>query len=124
MTNHTQYKTALEKELQELTTELERIATQNKETGDWIATPTGVAEGEADKNEVADTTEEWNERRALMAQLELRYHNVTHALERFANNTYGICEICNEPIETERLEANPASRTCKMHIEQERELPL
>ena len=36
--------------------------------------------------------------------------------------TYGSCEISGEAIEVERLEANPAARTCKAHIEREAEL--
>ena len=124
MADNTHFKTTLEAEFAELTKELETIATYNPETGDWVAIPVGADIGNADENVTADTTEEWNERRALLGQLETRFNNLKKALDKFSENTFGICEICNEPIEPERLAANAAARTCKLHIERERELPL
>ena len=38
------------------------------------------------------------------------------ALERIEKGTYGICEVGNEEIEEDRLNANPAARTCKAHL--------
>lgn len=103
-------------------TELESIAVQNQKTGDWIAKPES-ASSDADVNLTADTVEGWNERRALVSQLEMRYHNVSLALDKIKEGTFGLCEICNDHIETNRLEVNPAARTCKIHLERERELP-
>ncbi|MGE5458125.1 MAG: SpoIIE family protein phosphatase [Methanococcaceae archaeon] len=34
------------------------------------------------------------------------------AFERMENGTYGICEVCGDPIEEERLEANPLLKVC------------
>ncbi len=118
-----EYKKDLENEHSNLVSELETIAVQDTRTGDWIARPDALT-GEADENVSADTTEEWNERRALVAQLETRYHNVSLALKKFTDNTFGKCEICEEQIENDRLNANAAARTCKIHLERERELPL
>ena len=117
------FKERLEEERKQLVVELNTIAVQDPESGDWVAKPDKVI-GEADPNLSADTTEDWNERRAMMAQLETRYHNVMIALKKFETNTYGICEISGEPIEADRLEANPAARTNKINMERERELPL
>jgi RNA polymerase-binding transcription factor DksA len=116
-------KKQLEAEHDNLIAELKTIAVKDSRTGDWIAQPDKLT-GEADPNMTADTTEGWNERRALLAQLETRYHNVLLALKKFEENTFGKCEICQEEVETARLDANPAARTCKMHMERERELPL
>lgn len=113
----------LEVELSTLTNELKSIAVYNSETGDWVSQPEKITTT-ADLNEHSDTVEEWNERRALVAQLETRYHNVLIALKKFENDTYGKCEICNDHIEPERLKVNLAARTCKMHIERGRELPF
>lgn len=124
MTDHTQYKSALEAELATLTTDLEAIAVLNTETGDWVAVTVTEDIGSADENVVADTTEEWNERRALLGQLEVRYHHITLALTKITDGTFGTCEICGEAIESDRLSANPAARTCKLHLERERELPF
>jgi phosphoserine phosphatase RsbU/P len=37
---------------------------------------------------------------------------VDAALERMERGTYGICDVCNEPIESERLLYNPLTRLC------------
>jgi len=118
------FKIQLETELGKVTSELEVIAVQSPETGDWVAIPVADDMGNADSNVEADVVEEWNERRALMEQLEIRYRNIVRALEKIKNDTYGICEISAEPIETERLEANPAARTNLANIDREKELPL
>ncbi|HME01145.1 MAG TPA: SpoIIE family protein phosphatase [Terriglobia bacterium] len=49
---------------------------------------------------------------------------VDSALERMENGTYGICEVCHDPVETERLIADPLMRYCLDHLtrEQQREL--
>ena len=118
-----EHKKYLETELENLVAELKTIAVQDSNTGDWVAQPEKVT-AEADANVGADTTEDWNERRAVVGQLETRYHNVLIALKKFEDGSYGTCEICGEQIEADRLDANPAARTCKIHLERERELPL
>jgi len=35
-----------------------------------------------------------------------------HALHKFDQGTYGLCEICGQPIEPARLEALPQARLC------------
>lgn len=49
---------------------------------------------------------------------------VDSALERMENGTYGRCEVCHEPIEQERLIADPLLRFCLDHLSapQRREL--
>ena len=118
------YKTTLETELTRVTSDLETVATKHPETGDWVAIPVSGDLGNADENVGADVVEEWNARRALMAQLEIRYRNITRALEKIETGTFGICEISGEPIEEERLHANPAARTNLANIDREKELPL
>lgn len=124
MSQTDEFKIQLEAELKKVVSDLETIAAQNKETGDWVAIPIAEEMGNADENVVADTAEEWSERRALMAQLEIRYQNIVRALEKIENNTYGICEISGQSIEEERLAANPAARTNLAHIDREKELPI
>jgi DnaK suppressor protein len=124
MSTRESYRVALETELAALTEELSAIATQDTRTGDWVAVPPTSVPESADDNSQADLIEAWNERRALMAQLEVRYHHVALALNKIATGTYGTCELCQVPIEPARLAANPASRTCQVHMERARELPL
>jgi len=51
-----------------------------------------------------------------------RLRDVTDALQRIANGTYGVCEGCEEPIPKKRLEVFPAARyciKCKSKLEKE-----
>lgn len=118
------YKAKLETELAQITTDLNALGIHNPEVEeDWVAIPQDVATQEADENVSADRTEDWLERNGTLAALETRYNNITRALEKISNGTYGVCEISGEQIEEDRLEANPAARTCKAHINDEQDLP-
>jgi len=51
--------------------------------------------------------------------------NLTHlleevdaALERMDDGTYGLCDLCHEPVETDRLIADPLTRLCIGHLTQ------
>lgn len=122
MTDYTSLKEQLEQKLTEVISELETIATFNQETGDWVAIPDRAELQEADENSEADGVEEWNERRATLSQLETLYQNTKRALNKITAGTFGVCEICNAPIETERLTVVPTARTCKEHRDDERTL--
>jgi phosphoserine phosphatase RsbU/P len=43
-------------------------------------------------------------------------HQVDSALEELDNGTYGLCEVCHDPIEQERLMADPLMRFCLDHL--------
>jgi len=48
---------------------------------------------------------------------------VQHALDKFDQGTYGLCDICGQPIEPARLEALPQANlclSCKAHQEKNR----
>lgn len=125
MADTAQYKVRLEQMLAELTEELQAIGVKNPEVAeDWTAIPEGVETGEADPNIGADRVEEWEERRATLAALETRFNNIRRALKKIDDGTFGICELSGEPIEEDRLNANPAARTCKAHLNNEADLPL
>jgi RNA polymerase-binding transcription factor DksA len=70
----------------------------------------------SDENELADKAEESHIGSIVVDELKARYRLICHALGRIDAGTYGTCEISGEPIEEDRLEANPAARTCKAHI--------
>jgi RNA polymerase-binding transcription factor DksA len=122
--HHEEHKARLEAELTELVAQLNTIAVQDQETTDWEAKPVAEELGNADENLEADVFEDWAMRRALVAELETRYRNITRALGKIADGTYGICELSGEPIEPERLAANPAARTNIANRDREQELPL
>ena len=49
-------------------------------------------------------------------QLTSLLHEVDAALERFESGTYGICEVCHDTVEADRLIANPLERFCLDHL--------
>ncbi|OGG46895.1 hypothetical protein A2671_00910 [Candidatus Kaiserbacteria bacterium RIFCSPHIGHO2_01_FULL_49_13] len=108
-------KAKLEAELSKLESELKSIGIRNPANPkDWEAKGNDL-EGDPDPNVAADNIEEFETRSGELRQLEIRYNEVRAALQRIAENTYGICVIGGEPIEEERLEANPAATTCISH---------
>ena len=111
------FKQKLDEELALLTAELKRIGRVNPENpADWEPIPGDVDALASDANERADNIEEYEANSAVLKELEARYNNVKRALQKIADGTYGVCEISGEPIEPERLEANPAARTCEKHL--------
>ena len=113
------YKTRLEEMLATLTEELTGIGIHDPQNPtNWIAVPEKDDTNDADENLAADNVEEWNERTALVAELETRYNNITAALARIETGTFGICEVCSAEIEPARLDVNPAARTCIAHREE------
>ena len=63
----------------------------------------------ADSSQV---TAERGETEALAKSLLDTLADVEHALDKFADSTYGTCESCGTPITPARLEAKPAARLC------------
>lgn len=116
--NTEKYKTMLEAELANLTEELQSLGIHNKDVPeDWTENMSDSDTVSADPNDVADRTEEYDVRRAELSELETRWNEVRDALRKIEAGTYGICEISGEMIEEDRLDANPAARTCKAHMD-------
>lgn len=97
-------------------------AIASKEDGSYHAKPAETDETTF-RDEVADRLEEMDERIATEGPLEARLDAVTRALKRLDDGSFGNCEVCGKEIENDRLEANPAARTCISHIESELTLP-
>ncbi len=102
-------KTAIEEELSGIGTKNPRSATV------WEATSGDIDVDSADENETADKMEELEENSGIVDQLNKQMNEITVALDKIANSKYGICEICGEPIERDRLEANPSARISIKH---------
>lgn len=112
------FKNRLLAEKTEVESELGEVGAQNPQNpSDWVAT-SGEPSASADVNELSDKFEEYGQNQGLVNSLEVRLANITRALEKIEKNEYGTCEISNTPIELDRLEANPAARTCKAHMEE------
>ena len=106
---------ALEAEKDSLEEELASHGRVQSDTGDWQGASVGFEGEAADPLDVADQIEELATNIPLVEELEARHLDVDEALERMDGGTYGVCEECNEEIPLDRLEANPAARTCIAH---------
>jgi len=84
------------------------------ENGNWDAVPdTEMINQEVpDEADMADRAEDYEERTIKVGSLSERLANINKALEKIENHNYGICEVCGEKIEEERLDINPAAPTC------------
>ena len=69
-----------------------------------------------DSNEFADKLEDLVEREGETSTIEAHRKDIKDALAKIEQGTYGTCETGAEIIEEDRLEANPAARTCKEHM--------
>ena len=114
--NTDHFKKKLEDELKTLTKELDELGWKNPETGEWEAATADLDASATEEDELADNQEELEEHQAEIEPLELRYIEIKHALEKIDENIYGTCEVCDIAIEEDRLEANPAARTCLAHV--------
>lgn len=110
-------KDKLEKERDTLLEELKGMGKFNPETKLWEATPQEQAYPETDQNDMADRFEDFEARSSMIKTLEPRLRDIFKALKKLGGDAYGKCKICKKDIELARLQANPAARTCKKHLE-------
>lgn len=114
--NTEHFRKLLEKELLSLETDLKSVGHVNPDNPkDWEASSGEVDVNASDLADIADNIESYESNTSVLKQLETQYNDVKSALDKISKGTYGICEIANHPIEKERLEANPAARTCIAH---------
>lgn len=112
------FKNKLEAEKKLLEKELGAVGRINPDNlSDWEATPIDRDTSQADENTVADSIEGYEDNVAIVNTLEVRYRDLKSALDKIKHGTYGICQVCGEEIDVERLEANPSARTCRKHLE-------
>ena len=118
MKNTKFYQTKLEEERVTVINDLQGVGIlKNKRNPDiWQAKPTEYENLSSDSNEVADKIESYEENIDLVQKLEKQLIDIDAALSKIHEGNYGVCEIGKEQIEEERLNANPAARTCKKHI--------
>jgi RNA polymerase-binding transcription factor DksA len=92
----------------------------------YLATETDrVGEGGADAVDTAADIYEREKTLAIIQTLEQKLASVERALRAAESGSYGICEICGEPIDPGRLEAMPHTTTCiKCQAKLERLRPI
>jgi DnaK suppressor protein len=70
------------------------------------------AVGQKSEDEAAtESLESWK-RLAVEKRIREQMAEVKHALHKLEEGTYGLCDICGQPIEPERLEVLPQANLC------------
>jgi DnaK suppressor protein len=105
--NFEQLRSRLESEQKRLSAELEKleISAQTSEVR-REGSPFGKREEEATESL------ELEKRLALEKQMKEHLAEIEHALRKFEEGTYGLCDICGQSINPERLEALPQASLC------------
>ena len=111
----THFKKLLQEEKAKLEQELSLLGIKNESGISWDPV-TKEDEDPADREDVASTIEQHEDKERIVSVLETQLHEVDHALGKIDSGTYGICEVSGNEIEQDRLEANPSARTCKAHM--------
>ena len=97
----------LESEQKRLTEELEQLKASAHPTDERReGSPFGKREEEATE------TLELETRLALEKRIRNQLAEIKHALDKFEQGTYGLCDICGQPIDPARLEALPQASLC------------
>lgn len=106
-------KKKLEKEQALLKKDLLKFADKDKKIpGDYDTRFPNFGGRSASPDEDANETEAYENLLAVEYALELRLKDVSDALKKIKENNYGNCEICKKEIELNRLNVNPAAKTC------------
>ena len=90
----------LERERDETLAEIQRLQT-------FLKVELDEADDEIDPNVV-----EREKTLALIQALERKIESIEHALQTAQRGTYGICEVCGQPIDPERLALLPHTTMC------------
>ncbi|OGG50998.1 hypothetical protein A2763_00125 [Candidatus Kaiserbacteria bacterium RIFCSPHIGHO2_01_FULL_54_36] len=93
----------------------EELAAHGKKIGGEWEGDSESKGAEADPIDAADNIEELATNIPLVGEMQKRYKEIEEALEKIEAETYGSCETCGDPIPYDRLEANPAAKTCIAH---------
>ncbi len=109
------YKNILEDKLKKLEEEIVEIAEKESDST-WEAIQTETNIDTADRQDVADAVENYESNSSITSTLEREIFDVRDALAKIETGTYGVCEVCQKEIETERLDAEPQARTCELHM--------
>ncbi|MDO8240594.1 MAG: TraR/DksA C4-type zinc finger protein [Candidatus Moranbacteria bacterium] len=100
-------KEALLTEKAELESNLNRIAKPTD--GEYTTTFDEIGN---DREDNTTEVEEYTDNLPVEQTLVKKLHEVTSALAKMENGTYGICDNCKQEIAIERLQANPSAQTC------------
>jgi len=115
-TTHLKQKLEIERAL--LLRQLQKVGRINPDnTADWEPVAADLNVDTAEEEERAGEITSFEDRSAIEFELEKRLNEIDAALARIESGAYGKCIVCNNDIEAQRLEVNPAATTCKVHME-------
>lgn len=95
--------------------ELSHIAVKD-ELGVWQAKNNDSGDSKADDEEMAEAATEFQVNESITEDLKNQIADINEALVNIETGSYGICVDCKQPIEEDRLMANPPAQTCKTHM--------
>ena len=105
--DHKKLRAHLESEQKRLVEELEQLQTSVPSSEERReGSPFGKREEEATE------TLELEKRLALENRIRQELSGIEHALQKFEEGTYGLCDNCGQPIDPARLEALPQASLC------------
>jgi RNA polymerase-binding transcription factor DksA len=97
---------------------LARLRKQEMNAFDEMATDTELSNYDQHPGDSASETLEREWELSIIESLEGQLSLVDEALKRIDAGTYGLCEVCKEPIDEERLIERPMARFCRKHQEE------
>ena len=107
----------LETEKATLIAELKTVGRINPDnSNDWEPVLGESNINPAEIEERASEISQFEDQSAIEFTLETRLNEVLVALRAIEENTFGTCAECGNDIEEDRLKANPAAKTCKAHM--------
>lgn len=119
MTNdNSKYKELLLSQKETIEDELSSISVKDPNNpANWDAARLDVNDDEpSDRTETASEITEFEENTSITSNLEVQLAEINESLSLIEAGTYGLCKVCNNQIETDRLDANPSAKTCKAHM--------
>lgn len=105
-TNFKMVRSLLQGEKKRLSEELEQLRASSRPEERREGSPFGKREEEATESF------ELEKRLSLEKRLTGQLTEIEHALHKFENGTYGLCDVCGQPIPHARLEALPQASLC------------
>lgn len=104
-----EHRTRLRREQERVATQLSSL-TREARVEAW-------ADSRPDLVDVGTATLEREQAQQKIERLAVRLQDIEVALARVEDGTYGSCEVCGDPIPTERLEILPDTSVCVTHAE-------
>jgi RNA polymerase-binding protein DksA len=104
----------LEKIRARLETERQRLQAEIDDLQTKVESADARREGSpfGKREEEATESFELEKRLALEKQVRANLAEVEHALDKLSKGTYGLCDVCGQPIHADRLEAMPHANLC------------